>query len=55
MIFTAFGWEFFIETVPNVIKFLDWHFCAGDNHLWFGRLHAVFNRTGENRNDGGIA
>ena len=51
MLFALFGWEFFIETVPQTQKFLDCDFSACENHVWFGPLHVVWNRIGENHND----
>lgn len=41
------GIEIFTEIIPVTKKFLDWDFSIGENHVWFGRLHIVWNPIGE--------
>lgn len=48
MYFKLFGREYFAEIVPLSKKLLDWYSSLEENHIWFGPIHVVWNRTEDN-------
>jgi hypothetical protein len=39
-----FGYEIFIETIPVAGNLLEWYLSDDENHIWFRRIHIVFNK-----------
>lgn len=44
MYLSIYSWEGWFELVDKEKKFLDWDFCKGENHIWVGKIHIVFNK-----------